>query len=307
MTTMYLDGWNGGMTGIRVLGSLAVEDGGGPVDLGGPLQRAVLALLLIERGRVVSVDRLIDQLWRREPPPRAIASLQAYVSNLRRILEPGRARRAPARILVSEPPGYALRLPADAVDAWRFEELLGAAREAAAARPARARDFLNRALALWRGPAYAEFADEDWAVAEVARLTELHVAAQESAAAMALRTGAAAEAVATAEVLVREHPLREESWRLLALALWASDRQADPLAALRRARGVLREELGLDPGGPWGCADRARSRRPRPAPGRAAARHCQARGSRGSHGSCRPCRGAAPGPAAQPAVHRAGE
>src|SRR6185369_13376898 len=102
--------------GIRVLGPLEAEVEGARADLGGPLQRAVLALLLMERGRVVSVDRMIDQLWRGEPPARAIASLQAYVSNLRRILEPGRARRAQARILVSAPPGYAVRLPDEAVD-----------------------------------------------------------------------------------------------------------------------------------------------------------------------------------------------
>src|ERR671917_2065696 len=96
--------------------------GGLPADIGGPRQRAVLALLLVGRGEVVSVDRMIEQLWRGEPPPRAIASLQAYVSNLRRLLEPGRAQRSPAKLLVSAPPGYALRLPADAVDAWRFAD-----------------------------------------------------------------------------------------------------------------------------------------------------------------------------------------
>ena len=234
--------------GVRVLGSLEAEVGGIQVDLGGPRQRAVLALLLTERTQVISVDRLIDQLWRGEPPPRAIASLQAYVSNLRRLLEPGRPPRAPAETLVSVPPGYALRLPAGAVDAWRFESLAAAARQAAPASPAEARRLLDGALALWRGPAYAEFADEDWAVAEVARLTELHLAAQEAWVALALRTGAVTEAVPAAEVLTRQHPLREESWRLLALALWAGERQADALAALRRARQLLRDELGLDPG-----------------------------------------------------------
>jgi DNA-binding SARP family transcriptional activator len=122
---------------------------------------------------------MIDQLWRGEPPPRAIASLQAYVSNLRRILEPGRARRAQARILISAPSGYALRLPDEAVDAWRFESLLAAVRTDAAGQPERARHDLGQALALWRVPAYAEFADEEWAAAEVARLTEQHLAAQE--------------------------------------------------------------------------------------------------------------------------------
>ena len=234
--------------GIRVLGPLEAEVEGARADLGGPLQRAVLALLLMERGRVVSVDRMIDQLWRGEPPPRAIASLQAYVSNLRRILEPGRARRAQARILISAPPGYALRLPDEAVDAWRFESLLAAARRDAAGQPERARHDLGQALALWRGPAYAEFADEEWAAAEVARLAEQHLAAQEAWAEIALRTGAAAEAVPAAEALIRQQPLREGSWRLLALSLWACDRQADALAALRRARRILRDELGLEPG-----------------------------------------------------------
>jgi len=237
--------------GIRVLGPLEAEVEGARADLGGPLQRAVLALLLMERGRVVSVDRMIDQLWRGEPPPRAIASLQAYVSNLRRILEPGRARRAQARILVSAPPGYAVRLPDEAVDAWRFESLLAAARKDAVGQPDRARRDLGQALALWRGPAYAEFADEEWAAAEVARLTEQHLAAQEAWAEIALRTGAAAEAVPAAEALIRQQPLREGSWRLLALSLWACDRQADALAALRRARRILRDELGLEPPRPF--------------------------------------------------------
>ncbi|HYX58263.1 MAG TPA: BTAD domain-containing putative transcriptional regulator, partial [Streptosporangiaceae bacterium] len=234
--------------GIRVLGPLEAEVEGARADLGGPLQRAVLALLLMERGRVVSVDRMIDQLWRGEPPPRAIASLQAYVSNLRRILEPGRARRAQARILVSAPPGYAVRLPDEAVDAWRFDSLLAAARKDAPDQPERARQELEQALALWRGPAYAEFADEEWATAEVVRLTEQHLAAQETWAEVALRTGAAAEAVPAAEALIRQQPLREGSWRLLALSLWACNRQADALAALRRARRMLRDELGLEPG-----------------------------------------------------------
>jgi len=233
---------------VRVLGPLEAEVGGVKIDLGGPLQRAVLAVLLIERGRVISVDRLIDQLWRGEPPPRAIASLQAYVSNLRRVLEPGRRRRAPAGVLVSAPPGYALRLPGDAVDAWQFESLLNAAHESAVREPQTARRILDSALALWHGPAYAEFADQEWAVTEVATLTELQLTAQELWPGLALRTGPPAQAVPPAEELCRLQPLREESWRLLALALWACDRQADALAALRRARRVLRAELGLDPG-----------------------------------------------------------
>ena len=236
------------MLRIRVLGPIEAEVAGRPADLGGSRQRAVLAMLLAARRGVVPVDRMIDDLWRGEPPPSATASLQAYVSNLRRLLEPGRAPRAPARLLVSAPPGYAFRVDDEAVDAWRFERLLGEARGLDRSGPAKARALLAEALGLWQGPAYAEVADEPWAVAEAARLEQLRLVADELLVEETLRDGAAAEAVPAAEVLTRRHPLREESWRLLALALWGSGRQADALAALRRARGTLAEELGLDPG-----------------------------------------------------------
>jgi DNA-binding SARP family transcriptional activator len=191
---------------------------------------------------------MIDQLWRGVAPPRAIASLQAYVSNLRRLLEPGRSQRAPGRILVSAPPGYAVRLPAQAVDAWQFERLLGQAQAAPAGDPATARQCLTAGLALWHGSAYAEFAAEEWAVAEAARLGELHLAAWELWAQVTLRAGTAAEVVPATQVMTRQNPLREEGWRLLGLALWGSGRQGDALAALRRARQVLGDELGIDPG-----------------------------------------------------------
>ncbi|HEY7199345.1 MAG TPA: BTAD domain-containing putative transcriptional regulator, partial [Candidatus Dormibacteraeota bacterium] len=236
------------MLQIRVLGPIEVEVDGRPVDLGGPRQRAVLAMLLAARRGVVSVDRIIDDLWGGEPPPSASASLQAYVSNLRRLLEPGRSPRAPARLLVSAPPGYAVRVDGDAVDAWRFERLLRQARELGRPDPGKARSLLEEALALWQGPAYAEVGDEPWAVAEATRLEQLRLAAWELHIEAMLRTGGAAEAAAAAEVLTRQQPLREESWRLLALALWGSGRQADALEGLRRARRHLAGELGLDPG-----------------------------------------------------------
>ncbi|WP_280267139.1 BTAD domain-containing putative transcriptional regulator [Nocardia wallacei] len=234
------------MVMVRVLGSFAAENGGEPVPLGGPRQRGVLALLVASRGRVVSVDRLIDDLWRGEPPGRAVASLQAYVSNLRRLLEPGRAPRAPARLLVSASPGYALRLPSEAVDAWQFEQLLDEAHSLTDPGAVRAR--LGAALALWRGPAFAEFSDEPWAAAEIARLDELRVLARELRIAAGLRLGDPGAVVPEAEGLTRDEPLREEGWRLLALALWGSGRQADSLVALRRARATFADELGLDPG-----------------------------------------------------------
>lgn len=233
------------MVWIRVLGPFAAELDGTPLALGGPLQRSVLALLVTARGRVVSVDRMIDELWRGEAPARAVASLQAYVSNLRKLLEPDRPPRTPASLLVSAPPGYALHVPAEAVDAWHFEGLVRSARGAT---PREAQRLLDEALALWHGPAFAEVADEPWARDEAARLEELRLAAAELRVAVSLRAGEAAAVVADAAALTREHPLREEGWRLHALALWESGRQADALATLRQAREVLVEELGLDPG-----------------------------------------------------------
>ncbi|WP_405488070.1 BTAD domain-containing putative transcriptional regulator [Streptomyces sp. NBC_00096] len=252
------------MVHIRVLGSLTAERDGEPVPLGGHRQRSVLGLLVAARGRVVSVDRMIDDLWQGAAPARAVASLQAYVSNLRRLLEPGRAPRTAATLLVSMPPGYALRLPGDAVDAWRFERLLGSARELLAAAPpqgaqdpradlpvagpAAARSLLREALDLWLGPAYAENADEPWSHAEILRLDELRLAARELDIVAGLRGSDPGRVVAEAALLSRDEPLREEAWRLHALALWAAGRQADALATLRRARAVLAEEAGLDPG-----------------------------------------------------------
>lgn len=233
---------------LRVLGPIEVEVDGRPVDLGGSRPRAVLAMLLAARGSVVPVDRMIDDLWRGEPPPSATGSLQAYVSNLRRLLEPGRSPRTPARLLVSAPPGYAVRVADEAVDAWRFERLVRRARELAGPAPAEARALLEEALGLWQGPAFAEVGDEPWAATEAARLEQLRLGAAELLVEVLLRAGAVAEAVPAAEVLTRQQPLREERWRLLALALWAGGRQADALEGLRRARRHLAEELGLDPG-----------------------------------------------------------
>ncbi|MFF4616251.1 BTAD domain-containing putative transcriptional regulator [Nonomuraea jabiensis] len=231
---------------IRVLGSFGAEVNGESVPLGGPRQRGVLALLVAARGHVVSVDRMIEDLWRGEPPSRALASLQAYVSNLRRLLEPGRPPRTPARLLVSASPGYALRLPPESVDAWRFEDLLDEARTLTEPQAARAR--LAEALGLWQGPAFAEVADEPWVAAETARLNELRLVARELHVAAGLRTGDPALVVPEAERLTRDEPLREEGWRLHALALWSSARQAEALATLRRARATFADELGLDPG-----------------------------------------------------------
>jgi DNA-binding SARP family transcriptional activator len=231
---------------VRVLGPLEVTVGGAPVNVGGPRQRCVLARLIAARGEVVAAGRLAEDLYAGDAPPAARAALQSYVSRLRRALEPGRQARTRAGVLIASPPGYAVRLGDDAVDAWTFED---AVRQVTALDEAAVvHDRLSAALARWRGAAYAEFGGLPWADLEASRLTELRLGAVETRAGAALRLGRAAQAVADLERLTVEHPLREEGWRLLALALYQSGRQADALAALRRVREKLAEELGVDPG-----------------------------------------------------------
>ncbi|MBB2913452.1 DNA-binding SARP family transcriptional activator [Streptosporangium becharense] len=232
---------------LRVLGPLQAEIKGRTVDLGTHRQRAVVARLVVAGGHVVSTDRFIDDLWHGQPPPKALAALQVYVSNLRRVLEPGRPPRAPATVLVSAAPGYRLRLEPERVDAWLFPRLVDAAGAALAAGDGvRALETVDQALALWQGPAYAEFADDGWAESEATRLEELRLVAVEYRAEALLALGGNAEI--ELEQHVRAHPLRENAVRLLALAYYRAGRQADALATIRKARETLADELGVDPG-----------------------------------------------------------
>ncbi|MFC5137710.1 BTAD domain-containing putative transcriptional regulator [Actinomycetospora rhizophila] len=239
-------GGTGSTVEIGVLGPLRATVDGAPVELGGPARRAVLARLAVAGGEVVTADRLVDDLAGGHPGPNALASLQVHVSHLRRVLEPRRAPRTPSRVLVTAAPGYALRLPgADALDAARLTRLVDRARGEA---PDRAAALLREALGVRRGPAYAEFADEGWARAEAARLDEVVRSARERLAAAELALGRHADVVPLLEGHVRDHPLREEGVRLLATALHRAGRAPEALELLRRTRGHLREELGLDPG-----------------------------------------------------------
>ena len=233
--------------GVRlgVLGPVVAWDGDGvPIDLKGPRHRAVLARLVVARGRVVPVGRLVDDLWA-EPPPGAVAAVRTFVAALRRALEPERPPRERARLLVTDGPGYALRAAPDSVDAWQFADTIATA---SAAPPHQALQYLDRALSWWRGPAYAEFEDEVWVRAERSRLQELRLTAIERQAEARLALGRAADAVPDLDAHVAEHPWREDAWRLLAVALYRADRQGDALAVLRRARRLLLEQLGVDPG-----------------------------------------------------------
>lgn len=222
-----------------MLGPVEARDGG-LVDLKGRRHRAVLARLIVARGRVVPASVLVDDLWA-DPPDGALSAVRTFVAALRRAIEPDRAPRQPARLLVTSGPGYALKT--DNVDAWRFETSARASLP-----PEQLLPELLAGLALWRGPAYVEFMDETWASAERARLTELRLQAIERVAETRLELGRAAEAVPELDAHVTEHPWREDAWRLLALALYRSERQGDALAVLRRARETLVDQLGVDPG-----------------------------------------------------------
>ncbi|RAJ44827.1 DNA-binding SARP family transcriptional activator [Kitasatospora sp. SolWspMP-SS2h] len=249
---------------IDVLGSVRARRADGtPVGLGGPRHREVLARLVAAEGRMVPTDTLVDALWD-DPPPRAVGALRTFVAALRRALEPDRPPRTPPRLLVTEGPGYVLRLPRADVDAHRFQDVLARARHDPAAAPE-----LTAALADWRGPAYADLPDRPWARRERTRLEELRLdgielrarllldaaptapdAAPASGIPATAPTPAAQLAALAAELgaHVDEHPWREPAWALLARALHRAGRQADALAALRRARTLLGERLGLDPG-----------------------------------------------------------
>ncbi|MFG1919348.1 BTAD domain-containing putative transcriptional regulator [Micromonospora sp. NPDC048898] len=231
-----------------VLGPVTAATEGGPVPLRGHRQRLVLARLLIAHGRVVPVDRLVDDLWE-APSDGAVGAIRTFVADLRRALEPDRPPRQPPRLLVTEPPGYALRAAPDAVDAGRFEAAVGeAGRLLTAGLSAPALTALDTALGLWRGPAYADCAGDLWAVAEINRLDELRMLAVERRAEALLALGRPDEAAADLPAHLAAHPLREDAWRLLALARYRAGRQGDALAALREARDAVVSALGVDPG-----------------------------------------------------------
>jgi DNA-binding SARP family transcriptional activator/outer membrane protein assembly factor BamB len=226
---------------FRILGPLEVWADGKEVELGRGRQRALLVILVLHTGEVVSTDRLIDALWSGTPPPTAAKVLQNLVSQLRRALG------AEHGAVVTRAPGYALVVPAEDVDARRFERLAAEGRDALESDAAAAREMLGQALALWRGEPLAEFAYEEFARAEVARLEELGLAALEDRIDADLALGRSAELVPELETLVGRHPLRERLRAQQMLALYRAGRQADALATYRSGQAALRDELGLEP------------------------------------------------------------
>jgi DNA-binding SARP family transcriptional activator len=210
---------------FRLLGPLEAVVDGKPVQLAAAKPRALLALLLLDRNRVVSTERLIDELWREEPPAQATKALQVYVSQLRKAVGSER--------LVTRPPGYVLRIDEGELDLDRFEQLTA---DAPSRPPREARDELAQALSLWRGPPEPV----------AARLADLRAAAYEDWLQASVECGDAV--VPQLEELVAEEPLRERPRALLMLALYRSGRQAEALELFRRTRELFVDELGIEPG-----------------------------------------------------------
>ena len=226
---------------VRVLGPLEVRADGVAVELPGHKHRRLLAALTLANGRVCSVDVLADAVWGETPPPSARKLLQLYVSQLRKALD--------RNVIQTEGAGYALGLDREVVDAVRFE---GLAKEASAAleadNPALAISLADRALALWRGSAYADVLYDEFARGDAERLEELRLRVLEDRLDAQLRVGEHESATSDARVLLAQHPLRERLQGLAMLALYRAGRQTEALDRYADYRRRLDEELGLEPG-----------------------------------------------------------
>jgi predicted ATPase len=235
-----VDGEAGILTGveIRILGPIEVIAAGETLSPGGARERALLAILALAPGQTMSSDRLIDALWGEELPANPQNALQAVVSRLRRSLG--------SDVIVTRSPGYVLDVAPDAVDASRFRRLVEEA-QGLAEPEVRARR-LRAALELWRGPALADFALEEFAQQEIGALGELRLLAVEGRIAAELETGAGSELVPELEQLIAANPLRESLRGSHMLALYRAGRQAEALRAYTAARQILGEELGIEPG-----------------------------------------------------------
>lgn len=232
---------------VRLLGPVEADVDGTPADLGSPKQRALLALLAIEPGRVVSAERLIGELWGSDAADSSLSTLQVYVSRLRRALGP---EGGGDPVVVRRAPGYVLDLPAEAVDTQAFDRLLTAATDKADLAPREALALVDEALGMVRGPVLGDVVDRlgDVARTEAQRLEERVLSARELRLELLLAGGEAASAATEAAALAAELPLRETVHAILVLALYRSGRQADALACYDQIRTRLADELGVDPG-----------------------------------------------------------
>ncbi len=229
----------------RILGPFEVSDNGREIEIDGPKQRALLAVLLLHANEVVSLDLLIDELWGEAPPATAVKTLQAHVSRLRKALN---GSTDGTGVLRTSGRGYVLMVERGELDSDRVRDMLEEARRARGdGKPEQAAELLRRALALWRGPALADFAYESFAQAEIARLDELRLTALEERIEGDLALGRDGELVGELEALVARYPLRERLRGQLMLALYRSDRQAEALHVYQQGRLALAQEVGLEP------------------------------------------------------------
>ncbi|WP_293003057.1 AfsR/SARP family transcriptional regulator [Mycobacterium sp.] len=238
------------MVEYQLSGAVEARVGGALVPLGGPKQRCVLAMLLANHGTVVSVDRLIDAVWDDKPPPKALASLRAYVTNLRRILPVSADGASPTTRLASRAYGYQLTLlDGDSVDLHRFEALVKDGR-AALVRGAAAEAFdkLSTALTSWQGDPFGEFTHRDFAHADATRYISLRHTAIEARFDAALQSGDGGDLVPEIEAAIAADPTEERLWGHLMVALYRAGRASDSVRAFDRARDTLDRELGTTPG-----------------------------------------------------------
>ena len=232
------------MVQFHALGGVAVTDDGREINVGGPRQRRLLAMLLIHRNSVVSVDRLADAVFAGEPTAAASTTMRSYIARIRKVV----SADGSGPTVVTQAPGYVLRVPDEAFDVARFEQGVSDGRSLLSrGDAAEAATVLRGALALWNGDPYAEFDDEEWVRPEAQRLAELRLVAAELRFDAELAAGRAAETIPDLESMVGLHPLREAFVTQLMTALYRAGRQADALRAYQRHREVLIEELGLDP------------------------------------------------------------
>ena len=233
--------------GFGVLGPLLVTAHGIRVPLGAAKQRAVLAMLVINRNRPVSVDSLIDGVWGDDPVPAARTSIQSHISTLRRLLHGAGAD--PYVVLASAPPGYQISVADTDCDVGRFTaEKAAGVRAAAAGRYEDASNHLHAALGEWRGPVLDDLRDFPFVDAYAAMLLEERVAAHTARAEAEIACGRAGAVIAELEALTAEHPYREPLWAQLITAYYVTERQSDALGAYRRLKTTLADGLGIDPG-----------------------------------------------------------
>jgi predicted ATPase/DNA-binding SARP family transcriptional activator len=223
---------------------LEVRAGGRVLPISSPRQAALLATLLVHRNETMSIEQLAESLWNGSAPRTARDALHVHVSQLRRALGSG------ADVVVTRPPGYLLSVADEAVDAARFVRSVERAKRALPDDPRSASEELGRGLALWRGPALADFKEYAFAEAEIHRLEELRLNAVEGRFQADLTLGCDAELVGEIEAHVAANPLRERPRRQLMLALYRAGRQAEALEVFRETRATLVRELGIEPGRP---------------------------------------------------------